>query len=791
MRQSVNNRSIKDFFKPFTIPKNRIPKNDVIEDEIIVASPKPSSPSSNLRSRQSTASPVKQTHSRTSSARSSKASTPTKRSPTVTPKKRTSALHLDSATNDALVHISPSSAQKREMMAVEIPSSMPPPLPEQKRETPTRSAATSFSSTSTLSSVPMSSQSSSRRIVKGGIQAVTNSDSGSADSDSDDLADPSTFVVSKRRKLTPPPGQDVEHAIEIPSTVKPARQSTRLSDKGKRSSNVSTPRLSLSPPKTVYKHSLLNMVKQREKEEKTEARLKQVENAFEEAQRKREEQLKLEEDLGGGMKAAMADDSDEGERMMLAMARTEAMQDEKKFYYFRKGDPFPAKQFPTSITANAPTSWTKLLVHEGSRTQAFLSGFVAEMARQRPIPNEICSWIESQLGHEARKDLCEAYVEVLRACAERATQPYIGYSQLDYVYNTLDREYNNLESEFNHETAAANESSSHRDFETDGLPQGLRYVIRAMQHSWTRHAIKPLFAAASVVGMMLASIDENVKRHADLQVLIHDGIEHILNAHPDHGVFEETCEFAHERFFGVSAWADLSLQLQCRAIASLPASTERSHRLRRLLAVHLITNKTREDQRQDDLTAPRWADAIVARLKKAPVFKISESTDYALLNSLIVLLDIAIDAGFSDFAFRSSNPVSTRPTGPFGKQSTTTSAESAFNSQIDAITSQLRLMSSRIRDAGTSHLRRTEAKSAIERLAVKLVDSVRTRPKPRKGIFGGNTGEQRRFLSGFLKPVQTNNDESESVSIVPVDLLSDREGSDHSEASAVSGAEAS
>ena len=101
-------------------------------------------------------------------------------------------------------------------------------------------------------------------------------------------------------------------------------------------------------------------------------------------------------------------------------------------------------------------------------------------------------------------------------------------------------------------------------------------------------------------------------------------------------------------------------------------------------------------------------------------------------------------------------------------------------------------MASRIRGAGTTHLRRTEAKSAFDRLITRLEHSVRTKPKPRKGIFGGVTGEQRTFLSGFLKrPDEKQEDDSSGVDTVTKAQLSADDISDACGTNAFHGAEAS
>ena len=773
MPATTNNKDIRKFFKAFTIPKERIPVNDVIEEEIVVASPKRTIPGGILRPQQPTDAPTDQRDARKSSESSTNASSPT-RNRRLTLKKLETNSHANEATDDVLLHHSSPSSQRRVMTAVEIPS--PNPLqPLQKDELPLSSTSISFSSISTLSSVPMSTQSSRRTVTRDGMQAVTNSDSGSAGSDSDELADPSTFIVRKRRKLTPP-GQDVDHATEIPSTFRPARQSTRLSEQSKRSSTTSgasTPRLASSPPRTVYKHSLMNLVKQHKKREKTEARIEQAESAFEEVQRKQQLQREQEGELDSGLRVAVEGDSDEGERMMLAMERTEALQDEERFYYFRKIRP---ASMPKTCPATG-TRWGRLLASDQSWTQACLSGFLAELAANEDFDEEILLWMADQLVRETREDMCEAYVETLRRGALRPQSRRPISWDLTSVYETFDLSaiHSNVE----------DRQRRGRMPVLDGRPPGLRYALQVERYLRAADFKNAEGIAASLGNLILAGIDEYVRRDSALQSTIHECIEHVLDAVADESL-GVVLEDVHQKVFEQDT---LSLQLQCRAIAALPALSKRSHRLRRSLALHLIAGNVREFDYMGDPDLPDWSDEILNRLKKDRRFAISEATNYAELNALISVLDIAIDAGFSDHVFPTVSNPPPKPTGPLAtKPSPHPTAEATFNAQIDTLTYHLRQMSSRIRDAGTSHLRRTETKSAIERLVVRLEHSVRTRPKPRKGIFGGVTGEQRSFLSGFLKQMVPNAEDrgSDDVTVVPLEILSGREGSD---ASAVADAE--
>ena len=272
---------------------------------------------------------------------------------------------------------------------------------------------------------------------------------------------------------------------------------------------------------------------------------------------------------------------------------------------------------------------------------------------------------------------------------------------------------------------------------------------------------------------------------------LHDTIENALDAFLSAEDFEATCKKVSEAFF---AREYLSQYLRCRVISSLPAASERAHHLRRALALHLVAGFTRSEDYRFDLTSSDWVAIIMSRLRSAPEFHISQITNYSLFDSLVGILDIAVDAGFANPVSRSSISMPAKSKPLLNRSSDTPSAESSFNSQIDTLTQQLRQMSNSIRGSGTSHLRRTEAKATLDRLIVRLEHGVRTRPKARKGIFGDATGEQRAFLSGFPKPTSTAHDEADDgVSVIPAEMFSGREvGGDNqtsAESSAVSGAE--
>ena len=781
MPAPANNKTIPHFFKPYAKPRSRIPVNDVVEEEIIVAA-RPSQ-SETIRPKDASSTPTKRHGSEgsdTSPAGFRDTPPTSRRLPIGTPRKTNHATQLHGSA-DLKPNVSgPNSSQTRTLMAVEIsPPSISRPPTQLPNEVPDRAASASFSSISTLSSVPMSSSSSSRRVMKGGMKAVTNSDSGSADSDTDELADPIVFVPRKRQKLTPP-GEDATHAIEIVDSAQPSRTSGRSSDTDRRSNGRYTPRMAPSPPQNVYKHSLLKLVKQREKEEKTAARIKEAQAEFEEAQRQREERLKQDQNLSNGLKAATADDSDEGDRMRLAMQRTEALQEEERFYYFRGRISTEPIEFPSLFKPGGEPlqPWMKILQNEQSRTHAFLSGFVADMAQKEPLTPRLHEWIANQLMLETRTDLCEAYSAVLKASYSQPSNWQGEFLKFDYFHDTIDE----LDDDALEDHATIPNSQ----------PTGLPYVLRILQVICTNRRLLSDAGASLIVSLSLAGADQHIKDDAELMTDLHDTIGTALDAFPGAEDFDATCKRVHQAFF---ARGYLSQYLRCRVISSLPAASERAHHLRRALALHLIADFTRTEDYRIDPISSDWVAIILNRLRSAPEFNIAQILNYSLFDSLVGILDIAIDAGFADCGLPSSVPTPAKPKAFLNGPSGTPSAESSFNSQIDALTQQLLHMSSQIRGSGTSHLRRTEAKASLDRLIVRLENGVRTKAKPRKGIFGDATSaQQRAFLSGFLKPISTDRDaEDDGVSVSPADVLNDRKiggGNQTSEeSSAVSGAE--
>lgn len=125
----------------------------------------------------------------------------------------------------------------------------------------------------------------------------------------------------------------------------------------------------------------------------------------------------------------------------------------------------------------------------------------------------------------------------------------------------------------------------------------------------------------------------------------------------------------------------------------------------------------------------------IARHLDSPQFMTNNETDYAELAAAIGILSIAIDCG---------DP----PPLPCA------TAEKAFNRDIDVLSLKIKSMFADIVDTGASHMRRTEAKEALEAFQYRLSYGVRTKPPPKKSLFGDSTVEsaaERHMMEAFVE----------------------------------------
>ena len=158
---------------------------------------------------------------------------------------------------------------------------------------------------------------------------------------------------------------------------------------------------------------------------------------------------------------------------------------------------------------------------------------------------------------------------------------------------------------------------------------------------------------------------------------------------------------------------DATLRLQL--LQMLPAYSSRLILLRQRLALSFFFQDphylNKPDEQLVDLKT-------ITHHLQTPQFTINHATDFSDLAASISILSIGLDCG---------DP----PPSPCTKEE-----EKAFNKDVDVLALKVNAMFKDIVDTGAAQMKRTEAKEVLEGFQRRLEYVVRTKPKPKKLIFG-------------------------------------------------------
>lgn len=260
---------------------------------------------------------------------------------------------------------------------------------------------------------------SSQRVVRKGEIVITNSDD---DSDSaSSLEDLNDLLLLEGRG---PRGEPSHPDPQIPASPLngKAEDGRRMSTRRRtRSDQVAMPPPSALPVQSrKYKFDLESLAKQRKREEASigdVAEANAMVNSFEQQKAS-----------GGGSAGAASikrsfdatfidvvmkehQDEDEVSRLKAAIRRTEALHHGKSWSFFEEqADSLPKQSdFPTIEDDRLG----RILRETSSRQQAFLNGYVGELAMRGTLPEELLLWILEAMCLEARDDLRYSYTITL------------------------------------------------------------------------------------------------------------------------------------------------------------------------------------------------------------------------------------------------------------------------------------------------------------------------------------------------------------------------------------------
>ena len=175
-----------------------------------------------------------------------------------------------------------------------------------------------------------------------------------------------------------------------------------------------------------------------------------------------------------------------------------------------------------------------------------------------------------------------------------------------------------------------------------------------------------------------------------------------------------------------------NLGLQLQLIKNFPLSTSRLVKIRRRLSLAFLFKD--KSYLNEAGPKPPGLSGLAGFLRGQPFFKVRQKMDFQHLGDFMSLLDIVVDDG--------DPPENLHDT----------EIEKRFNKEVDELSKVIREMTSRIVDTSASDMVRTETKEIMVALEARLHYAVRTKPRPKKSLFGEvRNVEESKFMKKYVK----------------------------------------
>ncbi|KAI9711505.1 MAG: hypothetical protein M1820_002068 [Bogoriella megaspora] len=579
-----------------------------------------------------------------------------------------------------------------------------------------RSELTSFTSISSLTPPP----SSGRKVKSSGEVVVPNSDSEEGDSDSslEDLDD----IIFRKKAATM---LDSFQKPKAPESSKPKSPPPMPRTRG----TTSKQNFRKPAPTKSYKFDLKKLVSQVDKDAAASERIEKargdLEHSKEEA-KQQEAARKAEEDNGASVVdeaylASMIDGSDaedNQQRVMQAMRRTDAFHREPTWSFFKqepvsetRRKPFPTKSLPQS-------GWMTTLEDPQARRQACVSGFALDMIRMQALPEELLLWMLDEAIVEPRDDLAHAYSHILKQ-SPMTLRNSLTPSRLEDIFLNIGASEDAVASEKN--VTVVYGTSKER---SDNPLLRLRKVLQLLLCLTSNDCLSDETCGSAIKLLLRLGIDDIIRADGQCQCLIEDVLANLLRPSKTSILADPSLDAA------CSIWDTVqNPQFRLRVLQCIPSTDSQLETYKRRVALaFFFDNKEYLQSDPRDPLLPTWT---IRHLQKSPNFDINPGTSYPTLHALTSILDIAISGGFTHL------PIKAPP------------IQADFNQGIDEIANEVTRVHNRIVDTGASHMKRTEAKNALERLKYRLEFAVRTKRRPKKNVFGdvvGDGGAMEKFV---------------------------------------------
>ena len=410
--------------------------------------------------------------------------------------------------------------------------------------------------------------------------------------------------------------------------------------------------------------------------------------------------------------------TEEGEhgiaRLMDALDRTEALTSQQVFSFFGVNglnDWQDEEQFEYPFPEGAISDHLWREGDNDTRSRAYLSCYMADIAAKRQMPDEALNWTFENVVLERSDSIRQSYIDCLRSASSSWTRTNVTAKEVQNIFQTLGADNNSIRDSV--------EVKPRHHLLREPPRRDPKYLLAALD---LFQAICPDmdFLALSRLTSMLCrlAIDTELMSDGRVNAKVEETFE-LLFSLPD----IETRSHVAERMLADVGKHLKDPTLQANLLAHIPPKSPLACKVRILLAqVFLLGIST---LKKSTFLSPNISlDVLTKHISTSPDFdtkprKRDNGVDYIALRARTQILDIAISDGARPLTF------ATRPD------------EQVFNRAVDNLADAVQNTQVAISDPGASHMTRTEAKDDLRALHARLLFSVRTEVRPKRHIFDG------------------------------------------------------
>lgn len=438
-----------------------------------------------------------------------------------------------------------------------------------------------------------------------------------------------------------------------------------------------------------------------------------------------QEKLKREGLIDRSVLASLVDEeqgTDNVQRLYNAVERTDALATEPTWSMFTSrlsfADSLSMLPFP-DLSENSGT-WSDCLEDPALRNRAYLSGYVAENAMEGIIRDEIVTWTFNSIVSEPRDDLRNSFVRVVEAARRTWTCTNLTPTLLQQTFCRLgaDPIKTKCTGEIRPESAVPSESTTASYSQLISMIE----VLSCLAADMTSDALSVFIKL-----LMRLAIDTTLMKNSHTCVVVEDALSSLLG----HNEGQVAASVA------LSIIEDIGMRikdpfLQTQTLKRILPNSSTAASLRIHLANLFLFGADGELLPLSNISNPTINLQHLTAHLRGPRYDISRSTtqntpfNYSTLSSLIYIFDAALADGGRPTTFHDPE------------------SERKFNHDVDILADRVRSIITSIADTGASHMRRTEAKEALNALHFRLLYAVRTKPRPKKSVFGGRDGGEYR-----------------------------------------------